>query len=219
MRIGILGTGQVGRTLASRLAELGHDVLMGARDPANPRAAEWAEVAGSRGSAGTFADAAAHGEVVINATAGAASLRALDQAGATNLAGRVLMDVSNPIAEVTGGSLQLTTANTDSLAEQIQRAYPDSRVVKTLNTVNASVMVDPGRLPEPHTMFLAGDDAAAKAVVRGILAELGWPAESIVDLGGLSAARGMEMYLPLWLKTMQALGTAAFNIRIVRAAE
>lgn len=219
MRIGILGTGQVGRTLASRLAELGHDVLMGARDPANPRAAEWAEVAGSRGSAGTFADAAAHGEVVINATAGAASLRALDQAGATNLAGRVLMDVSNPIAEVTGGLLQLTTANTDSLAEQIQRAYPDSRVVKTLNTVNASVMVDPGRLPEPHTMFLAGDDAAAKAVVRGILAELGWPAESIVDLGGLSAARGMEMYLPLWLKTMQALGTAAFNIRIVRAAE
>lgn len=219
MRIGILGTGQVGRTLASRLAELGHDVLMGARDPANPRAAEWAEAAGSRGSAGTFADAAAHGEVVINATAGAASLRALDQAGATNLAGRVLMDVSNPIAEVTGGSLQLTTANTDSLAEQIQRAYPDSRVVKTLNTVNASVMVDPGRLPEPHTMFLAGDDAAAKAVVRGILAELGWPAESIVDLGGLSAARGMEMYLPLWLKTMQALGTAAFNIRIVRAAE
>lgn len=219
MRIGILGTGQVGRTLASRLAELGHDVLMGARDPANPRAAEWAEAAGSRGSAGTFADAAAHGEVVINATAGAASLRALDQAGATNLAGRVLMDVSNPIAEVTGGSLQLTTANTDSLAEQIQRAYPDSRVVKTLNTVNASVMVDPGRLPEPHTMFLAGDDAAARAVVRGILAELGWPAESIVDLGGLSAARGMEMYLPLWLKTMQALGTAAFNIRIVRAAE
>jgi 8-hydroxy-5-deazaflavin:NADPH oxidoreductase len=219
MRIGILGTGQVGRTLGTRLAELGHDVRMGSRDPANPRAAEWAEAAGPRGSAGSFADAATHGEVVINATAGAASLRALEQAGAANLAGRVLMDVSNPIAQVTGGSLQLTTANTDSLAEQIQRGYPDSRVVKTLNTVNASVMVDPGRLPEPHTMFLAGDDAAAKVVVRSILAELGWPAESVVDLGGLSAARGMEMYLPLWLKTMQALGTAAFNIRVVRAAE
>lgn len=218
MKIGILGTGQVGRTLGTRLAELGHDVRMGSRDPANPRATEWAETAGPRGSAGTFADAAAHGEVVINATAGGASLRALELAGAGNLADRVLIDVSNPL-DFTSGTLRLSIVNTDSLAEQIQRTYPDSRVVKTLNTVNASVMAHPGRLPGAHTMFVAGDDAAAKAVVRRILEELGWPAASLVDLGGLAAARGMEMYLPLWLSTMQALGTAEFNISVVRSGE
>jgi 8-hydroxy-5-deazaflavin:NADPH oxidoreductase len=216
MRIAVLGTGQVGRTLGGRLVELGHDVRMGSRDPDNPRAVEWAADAGPRGSAGTFADAAAFAEVVVNATAGAASLRALESAGAENLAGKVLIDVSNPIAQVSGGSLQLTVANTDSLAEQVQRGFPAARVVKALNTMNAAVMVRPDRLPGPHTIFVAGTDAAAKAVVKGLLEEFGWPAASIIDLGGLAAARGMEMYLPLWLATMQAIGTAEFNIHVVR---
>lgn len=137
MKIGVLGTGQVGQALGSRLVGLGHDVVMGSRDAANQRAGEWAVSAGPRARAGTFADAAAHGEIVINATAGGASLQALELAGAANLVGRVLVDVSNPM-EFVGGSMRLTVANTDSLAEQIQRAYPDARVVKTLNTMNKS---------------------------------------------------------------------------------
>lgn len=216
MRIGVLGTGQVGRTLATRLAELGHDVKMGSRDPANPRAVEWAETAGARGSTGAFADAAEFGEVVVNATAGAASLRVLESAGADHLGDKVLLDVSNPLAGVSGGSLQLSVVNSDSLAEQIQREFPATRVVKALNTVNAAVMVNPGRLPGPHTIFMAGDDSGAKDVVRGLLGELGWPDAEIIDLGGLAGARGMEMYLPLWLATMQAIGTAEFNIHVVR---
>lgn len=216
MKIGILGTGQVGRTLASRLTGLDHDVVLGAREATNPRATEWAESTDGRARAGTFADAAGHGEVVINATAGAASLRALDLAGADNLADAVLIDVANPL-DFSTGALMLTVVNTDSLAEQIQRALPRTRVVKTLNTVNAAVMADPARLPGDHAMFMAGDDEAAKSVVRGLLEQMGWSPAGIIDLGGIAAARGMEMYLPLWVATMNALGTAEFNIGLVRA--
>jgi 8-hydroxy-5-deazaflavin:NADPH oxidoreductase len=216
MHIGVLGTGQVGRTLASRLTGLGHDVVLGARDASNPRATGWVESTGGHARAGTFADAAAHGEVVINATAGAASLRALELAGADNLVGDVLIDVANPL-DFSTGTLVLTVANTDSLAEQIQRALPRTRVVKTLNTVNAAVMADPARIPGDHAMFMAGDADAAKSIVRGLLEQMGWSPAGIVDLGGIAAARGMEMYLPLWVATMNALGTAEFNISLVRA--
>lgn len=215
MKIGVLGTGQVGRTLAARLVELGHDVVLGAREATNPRATEWVESMGGRARAGTFADAAAHGEVVVNATAGAVSLRAIELAGPQNLAGRVLIDVANALDSSTG-TLTLTVANTDSLAEQLQRALPETRVVKTLNTVNAAVMVEPARLQGDHVIFLAGDDTDAKAVARSLLEEFGWPAESVIDLGGIIAARGMEMYLPLWVAVMNALGTAEFNVGLIR---
>ena len=215
MRIGLLGTGMAGQTVGSRLVEVGHDVVMGARDAANPRAVEWAATT-SGGRAGTFADAAAHGEVLVNATSGAGSLDALAAAGAPNIAGKVLVDIANPLDFSGGFPPSLTVVNTDSLAERIQRAYPDARVVKTLNTVNADIMVRPDRVPGEHDVFVAGDDTDAKGTVRELLRAFGWPDGSIIDLGGLQAARGMEMYLPLWLNLMGTLGTATFNIKVVR---
>jgi len=216
MNIGVLGTGIVARTLGRRLVELGHSVALGSRDPNHPAATEWlATVGTSRGSrAGTFADAAAHGAVLINATSGAGSIAAIRSAGERNLHGKVLLDVSNPL-DFSSGELHLSVVNTDSLAEQIQRSFPDVRVVKTLNTVNAEVMVHPERLPEETSMFVAGDDPEAKATAADLLRSLGW--RSILDLGGITAARGMEMYLVLWLSIMQTQQGAMFNVKVVRA--
>jgi hypothetical protein len=218
MRIGVLGTGIVGRTLGSALLSNGHEVRLGSRAAGNEAAVAWAQEIGGPASEGTFAEAAGFGELVINATAGAASLDALALAGAEQLAGKVLVDVSNPLDTTHGMPPTLTVCNDDSLAEQIQRAFPDVRVVKTLNTVTAAVMVDPALVPGTHTIFVAGDDAGAKAEVSGLLRELGWPAESILDLGAIAAARGMEMYLPLWLRLWGATGTAVLNVE-VRAGE
>lgn len=160
-----------------------------------------------------YSDAAAHGAVLINATAGAGSIAALRAATNAHLHGKVLLDVSNPLDWSTG-ELQLTVANTDSLAEQIQRTFPEVHVVKTLNTVAADVMVHPDQLGAETSMFVAGNDAEAKATAGDLLRAFGW--RSIVDLGGLSAARGMEAYLLLWIKLMQAQGTALFNVTVVR---
>jgi len=214
MRIGVLGTGSVGSTLATRFAGLGHDVVMGSRTGGNAAAAAWAEEAGDRGTAGTFADAAAHGEVVVSATAGAHSLEALEAAGRDNLSGKVLVDVANPIADY-GPPIRLDPVGDDSLAERIQRTFPEARVVKTLNTVNASVMVDPAAVPGSHDVFMAGDDGDAKATVRSLLQEMGWAAGNIRDLGGISSARGLEMYLVLWLGLAGSLGRYDLNIHVV----
>lgn len=213
MRIGVLGTGVVGQTLATRLAELGHEVVMGSRDPANEKAVAWADRTGGR--AGSFADAASHGEVVVNATGGVNSVAALSAAGAANLAGKVVLDVANPLDFSGGMPPSLSVANTDSLAETIQREFPSARVVKALNTVNAGVMVDPAMLAGEHHLPIAGDEPAAKATVTGLLRQLGWRTEWIIDLGGIAAARAMEMYVPLWVHLMQAIGTPEFNIRVV----
>lgn len=215
MRIGVLGTGDVGRTIASRLVGLGHDVRMGARSAGNERAGSWAREAGSGAGRGTFADAAGHGELVVNCTAGSASLDALAAAGADSLAGKVLIDVANPL-DFSRGEVRLIVCNDDSLGERIQAAFPEARVVKALNTMTASVMVDPAALPGEHVAFVCGDDDAAKAGAAALLGEFGWPPERVVDLGGIAAARGMEMYLPLWLSTMRALGTPRFNVTLAR---
>jgi predicted dinucleotide-binding enzyme len=216
MNIGVLGTGVVGRTLAQRLVELGHSVCLGSRSADSEAGQEWlATVGTARGaSVGTFADAAAHGALLVNATSGGASIAALRLAGERNLRGKVLVDVANPL-DFSTGALQLTVVNTDSLAEQIQRTFPDLQVVKTLNVVNADVMVHPERLPEETTMFVAGNDPEAKATAADLLRSFGW--RSILDLGGIEAARGMEMYLPLWVSLMSAQATSLFNVRIVRA--
>jgi predicted dinucleotide-binding enzyme len=215
MNIGVLGSGMVGRALATRLVEVGHAVAMGSREAGSPPAAEWLASVGRSRSArlGTFAEAAAFGALVINATSGDHSLEALSLVGDRHLHGKVLLDVANPIAPTESGPLTLTVANTDSLAEQIQRAFPQARVVKALNTVNAEVMVHPARLGEEHTAFVAGDDAEAKATVADLLRSFGW--KSILDLGGIEAARGMEMYLALWVAVARATGTSALNVRIV----
>jgi len=162
----------------------------------------------------TFADCAAFGELVVNATAGVASLEALSQAGAPNLAGKVLVDVANPLDFSGGRPPTLTIANTDSLGERIQAAFPEARVVKALNTVAMEVGVDPGRVPGRHNLFVAGNDPAAKAEVVGLLEGFGWPRDDILDLGDISAARGLEMYLPLWLRILGATGVHHFNIAV-----
>lgn len=216
MRIGVLGTGMVGGAIATKLADLGHEVKMGSRTAANESAAEWVASAGAGASQGTFADAAAHGELVFNCTAGEASLAALESAGAENLAGKVLVDVSNALDHSRGMPPGLFTSSFDSLGEQIQRAFPDTRVVKALNTVNCEVMVEPSKVPGEHDVFLCGDDEAAKARVVELLQSFGWPLERVVDLGDLSSARGMEAYLLLWIRLWGALGTGHFNVRVVR---
>jgi 8-hydroxy-5-deazaflavin:NADPH oxidoreductase len=228
MKIAVLGTGMVGRTLASALAGLGHDVVIGTRDVDATLAVSEPDRMGNAPFAQwqadhpdvrllTFADAGAHGDVVVNATAGGVSLAALEAAGADNLAGKVLVDVANSLDLSQGMPPTLSVVNTDSVGEQIQRAFPDARVVKTLNTMNAVVMVDPARLPGDHDVFMAGDDADAKENVRGLLRGFGWKDGNIVDLGGIRSARGAEMYVPLWLSLMSVFGTVDYNIKVVRA--
>jgi 8-hydroxy-5-deazaflavin:NADPH oxidoreductase len=217
MRIGVLGTGIVGRTLGGKLVELGHEVRMGSRQAGNENAVEWATGAGEGASEGTFADAAEFGELVINATGGKVSLEALAMAGAENLAGKVVIDVSNAL-EFGEGPPVVGVAPDDSLGERIQAAFPDAKVVKALNTMNASIMVAPGSLGESTNAFVCGNDDAAKARVIELLETFGWLSGDIVDLGDISAARGAELYVALWVRLMGALGTPAFNIRLVREA-
>lgn len=216
MRIAVLGTGVVGRTLAGKLVESGHDVVLGSRTATNEAAVGWAAEAGPRAKAATFFDAAAEAEVVINATPGAVSLDVLAAASTGNLAGKVLIDVANPLDHSAGFPPSLSISNTDSLAETIQRAFPTVRVVKALNTMRADVMVAPDRLAGgDHDVFMAGDDAEAKDVVAGLLREFGWRPEHIRDLGALEAARGLEMWLPLWLRIFLKQGNSVFNIKVV----
>lgn len=216
MRYAVLGTGEVGRTLAGKLVALGHEVTLGSRTKDNAAALAWAQEAGPGRHNGTFADAAAFGEVVVNATGGMVSLQALEAAGAANLAGKLLVDVANPLA-FADGEVVLDPVGSDSLGERIQRAFPEARVVKTLNTVNSAVMVDPSRVPGEHVLFLSGEDTAAKEQTAALLAEFGWPRERVVDLGGITSARGTEAYLLLWVKAMGALGHADFNVTLQRA--
>jgi hypothetical protein len=214
MRIGILGTGIVGQTIGSRLVQLGHDVKLGARSATNEKAAKWVSGVGDHGTQGTFSDAAAFGEIVFNCTAGTVSLDALQAAGAENLNGKLLADVSNPLDFTRGFPPTLTVCNTDSVAEQIQRAFPEAKVVKTLNTMTAAVMVNPSAVPGDHEVFLCGNDADAKARMTELLRSFGW--RGVLDLGDITGARGMEMILPIWLRLMGTLKMPMFNFHIAR---
>ncbi|HEX7246319.1 MAG TPA: NAD(P)-binding domain-containing protein [Solirubrobacterales bacterium] len=214
MKVGVLGTGSVGRTIASGLLGLGHEVTMGSRWAESEALLEWLDEADETARGGTFAEAAAAGELLFNCTSGGASLEALTAAGAENLADKVLVDVANPLDFSQGMPPTLGVCNDDSLGERIQAAFPEAKVVKALNTVNNQVMVDPGRVPGPHSVFVCGEDDGAKARVIELLTEFGWPRGSVIDLGGIEAARGTEMYLPLWLRLMGALETADFNIQV-----
>ena len=213
MRIAVIGTGVVGRTLAQALQRTGHDVVVGTRDPDETSARD--EWRGLDVPLQPLATAAGDADLVVNATNGGASLSALGEIGTDHLAGKVILDVSNPLDFSQGFPPTLSVKDTDSLAEQIQRAFPDSKVVKALNTVNASVMVDPGSLGDGDTtVFAASDDAEARGLVVGLLRELGWI--DIVEFDGLSNARGLEMWLPLWVRLMGSLGTPQFNLKLWR---
>jgi len=214
MKIGVFGTGMVGNAIATKLVQVGHDVRMGSRTAGNDKAVGWVKSAGARASEGTFADAAAFGELLFNCTSGGVSLAALEAAGAANLKGKVLVDVSNPLARTAEG-MTLSVCNTDSVAEQLQRAFPDLKVVKALNTLTAPLMVNPSLLPGEHDVFMCGNDDGAKARVSQLLKEsFGW--KNVVDLGDLSAARGQEMYVIFWVRVSRALKSPMFNIHVVR---
>ncbi|MGW6704117.1 NADPH-dependent F420 reductase [Streptomyces sp. NPDC054956] len=217
MRYAVLGTGIVGRTVAAKLLSLDHEVVIGTRDPeATLTRTEYAEWQGAHPAAGlaAFADAARGGETLINATGGRVSVAALTEADAAHLEGKVLIDVANPLDFSHGFPPGLDPVDDDSLGELIQRTFPGLRVVKTLNTMNCQVMVDPARVPGDHTVFLSGEDAEAKKAVRELLYSFGWREHAVIDLGGIETARGTEMLLPIWLRLMGALGHTDFNFHI-----
>jgi predicted dinucleotide-binding enzyme len=216
MKIGVLGTGMVGTTIATKLITLGNDVMLGSRNPANEKAAAWADANGAKASPGTYVQAARFGEILFNCTQGTASIEALQSAGADNLKGKILIDIANPL-DFSSGVPTLSICNTDSLGERIQRTFPETKVVKALNTVNCQVMVNPALVPGDHDIFVCGNDAGAKARVTDILKQwFGW--RSVTDLGDISAARATEQMMPIWLRLYRVLGTLHFNLRVVTAS-
>jgi len=188
--------------------------MLGSRTSTNEKAIAWASEQGKQASHGTFADAAAFGEIVFNCTAGGVSLDALRAAGAENLGGKPIVDVSNALDFSKGRPPTLSVCNTDSIGEQIQAAFPDARVVKALNTMTAPLMVNPSLVAGEHDVFLSGNDAGAKARVSELLRSFGW--RNIVDVGDITTARGTEMLLPIWLRLTGSFKSPMFNFHIVR---
>lgn len=216
MKIAVLGTGVVGETIGSKLIELGHKVKMGSRSADNEKGQAFAKKHGGNATSGTFADAAEFGEIVFNCTSGMASLAALKLAGKNNLKGKIIIDLANPLDFTNGMPPSLSIVNTNSLGEEIQNAFPESKVVKALNTIWCGLMVNPGMINGGnHHIFVSGNDTDAKQKVREILNSFGWNNKNILDLGDISSARGPEMYLPLWLRIYGAIGSGAINIQIV----
>src|SRR5262245_38179651 len=217
MRIAVLGTGMVGNAVATKLVNVGHQIMMGSRSANSDAGQEWLRGAGGKAQLGTFADAAAFGELLFDCTNGSNSLAALRSAGSNNLRGKILIQVGNPLDFSKGMAPTLTVCNTDSLGEQTQREFPDVSVVKALNTVNCEIMIAPSRVPGDHELFICGNDAAAKREVSKWLCEwFGWKPGSIIDLGDITNARGTEMFLAFWVRLWGALGTPHFNIHVIR---
>jgi hypothetical protein len=230
MKIAIIGTGVVGKTIASKLVELSHNVMIGTRNVSekmastekdiygNPPFSEWLK-SNSKVRLGSFAEAAAFGELVVNATNGGNSVTALILAGAKNLAGKVLIDIANPLDFSNGMPPRLLQGlnNTNSLGEEIQKTFPETMVVKTLNTMWCGLMINPNLIGKgDHINFISGNSEEAKTRVKKLLNELGWPDKNIFDLGDITGARGTEALLPVWLRVNGVLKTGAFNFRIVR---
>jgi 8-hydroxy-5-deazaflavin:NADPH oxidoreductase len=222
MKVAIIGSGIVGQTLGKKLVELGHDVVLGTRDANKLDEAkgwagslsDWLTAVGTKATVATFAAAAAQGEIVINATHGMASLAALQTAGAENLQGKILIDVANELDFSQGMPPKSLAADTTSLGEKIQAAFPNTKVVKTLNTMNCAVMVNPKQIADGnHTVFVSGNDADAKVKVTELLQSFGWT--DIFDLGDITSARGTEMMMPIWLRAFGKLGNVPYNFKIV----
>lgn len=205
MKVGVLGSGDVGQRLASGFAARGHSVMIGTREPASDKLKAWKKSAGAKGSTGSFADAANFGELIVLATSGVGTEPALESAGVGSFAGKVVIDVTNPLDFSRGMPPGLFVGTTDSLGERIQRKIPKAKVVKALNTVSNVQMVDPRMKGGAPMMFIAGDDAAAKKEVESVLKEFGWA--GVYDIGGIAGARWLEAAVPLWVALMQQLGT------------
>lgn len=216
MKIAVLGTGNVGDTIGSKLIELGHQVMMGSRTADNEKAKAFVARHNGKATAGTFSDAAAFGDIIVNCTAGVGSVQALQMAGEKNLHGKIIVDIANPLDFSNGMPPSLAVCNTNSLGEEIQKAFPEARVVKALNTMWCGLMVNPAMLNGgDHHTFICGNDAGAKEEVRNMLKSFGWAESNILDLGDITKARGTEMYLPIWLSIYGATNNAAFNIKII----
>ncbi len=206
----------VGQAIGSKLIELGHDVSMGSREEGNPKAQEWVKKTGPKASIGTFKDTAVFGELIFNCTAGAHSLEALQQAGEENLSEKILIDVANPLNFSKGMPPTLTICNTTSLGEEIQKAFPNTKVVKAFNTMNASLMVNSSLVSGDHNVLIGGNETSAKSEVINLITSFGWKKENIIDLGDISSARGTEAFLLLWVRLWGALQNPMFNIHIVK---
>jgi predicted dinucleotide-binding enzyme len=226
MKIGIIGSGVVAQTLGAKLIELGHDVVLGTRDPAKldekknmaVTLREWlAKVnkANKQGRVATFQEAAAHGDLLFNATHGQASVEALKLAAANKVGTKVLIDTSNELDFSKGMPPGALASQSNCLGERIQAAFPNLKVVKSLNTIGAPVMVAPQALAGgEHTVFVSGNDAPAKAAAAELLKSFGW--RDVLDLGDISSARGPEMYMAMWLRLWGATGTGMLNVKVVR---
>jgi 8-hydroxy-5-deazaflavin:NADPH oxidoreductase len=230
MKIGIIGTGAVGRTIASKLVELKHDVMMGTRDVTeklgstakdaygNPSFSEWYKT-NNKVKLGTFAEAGSFGEIVVNATHGGSSVTALLLTGAKNLTKKILIDIANPLDFSNGMPPGLLPGlnNTNSLGEEIQKTFPDTMVVKTLNTMWCGLMINPKLIGNgDHVNFISGNNTEAKNKVKTILNQFGWSDENIIDIGDIKGARATESMLPIWLKVMSVMKNGAFNFKIVK---
>lgn len=218
MKIGILGTGVVGNTLGTALIAKGHEVKMGSRDAVNERASEWTKANGKNATQGNFEDAAVFGDIIFNCTKGEHSLEALTAAGEQNLAGKILIDVANPLDFSKGMPPTLSLVNDTSLGESIQTAFPQTNVVKALNTLTCTLMVDANKLAGgDHNIFICGNDESAKQKVKELLHDsFNWKTGNIIDLGDITNSRGTEQLLPIWIRLWGTLGTAEFNFKIVR---
>ena len=216
MNVAVFGTGNVGDTIGSKLIEVGHTVMMGSRTSDNEKAKAFVAKHNGKASAGTFAEAASFGEIIFNCTAGVGSIEALKMAGEKNLSGKIIVDIANPLDFSKGMPPSLAFCNTNSLGEEIQKAFSQTKVVKALNTMWCGLMVNPAMINGgDHSTFVSGNDANAKEEVKNILKSFGWAEKNILDLGDISKARGTEMYLPLWLSIYGATNNGAFNIKIV----
>lgn len=220
MKIGIFGTGGVAQAFATRLTELGHTVMLGTRNATekrkDPKFSEFSDK-NPAVALGSFAETAAFGDFLVNASKGDATLAILASANLAHLKGKVLMDVSNPLDFSHGMPPVLIPelSNTNSLGEEIQRRFPELRVVKTLNTMWNGIMLYPTRLEGAHVNYLCGNDTAAKEEVRTLLHGFGWQDNQLMDLGDISSARATEATLPIWLRVYGAKQTGAFNFGIV----
>lgn len=215
MRYGVLGTGDVAQTIADKLLELGHEVMMGARSATNEKAILWAKKHGEKASCGTFADAAQFGEQVWNCVQGIHSLEALSAAGIESLKDKILIDQTNPYFYVDGHiSLAEKYMGKTSLGEEIQKFLPDTKVVKTLNYIGSVMMTKPEILSEPVTVFYCGNDAASKEIVKEILHDFGWT--DTFDLGDISMSRYTEMLGAFWVPVFRQLHTMEWGLRLVR---
>jgi 8-hydroxy-5-deazaflavin:NADPH oxidoreductase len=228
MKIAVLGTGVVALTISKKLVQLDHDVMIGTRSVTDAMAKSGNKSFGTpplkdwlaehpKIQLGTLSEAAAFAGFVVNATNGVGSLQTLGQAGKQNLAGKILLDIANPLDFSKGAPPSLFVSNTDSLGEQIQAHFPNTKVVKCLNTMNCNIMVNPLLLPEDHNVFLSGNDNAAKGAVKALLKSFGWKEQNMIDLGDISTARGTEQLLPIWIRLWGALKNPMFNFKIVKA--